>query len=143
MVKVTKSSGFNLIELVITIAIITILGSIAIPSYIEYNRRSYFDDMLPVITPYKDAVVACYTATKKLTGCNGGTHKIPANISKPKDNIASLTVTNGVITLIPVPKYGVVAEDNYVITPTISNKTIVWMPSGGAITKGYLDSDAH
>lgn len=140
MSQIKTSSGFNLIELIVTIAIITILGSIAIPSYMNYNRRAYFDDMMPVITPYKDAIIACYVATKKLTGCNGGTHKIAANITKPKDNITSLSVNNGVITVIPVIKYGVVAEDTYVLTPTISNKTIVWMPSGGAITKGYIDN---
>lgn len=135
-----SSYGFNLIELVITIAIVAILGSIAIPSYINYNRRAYFSEIVQVVIPYKNAVATCYQNSKKLTGCNGGTHKIPTNITTPKDNIASLKVENGVITVIPVKKYGVLAEDTYILTPTLSKKTLVWMPTGGAITKGYVDS---
>ena len=135
-----SSYGFNLIELVITIAIVAILGSIAIPSYINYNRRAYFSDILQVVTPYKVAVTSCYQNTKKLTGCSANAHKIPANITTAKDDIASLKVVNGIITVIPVKKYGVVAEDTYTLTPSVSNKTLVWLPSGGAITKGYVDN---
>jgi type IV pilus assembly protein PilE len=44
-----KSKGFNLIELMVTVAIIGILASIAIPSYRQYIERAKASDALNVL----------------------------------------------------------------------------------------------
>ena len=44
-----KSKGFNLIELMVTVAIISILASIAIPSYRQYIERAKASDALNVL----------------------------------------------------------------------------------------------
>jgi type IV pilus assembly protein PilA len=137
--SVKSAQGFNFIELMITVAIVVILGSIAIPSYFNYQRRVYFDGILQNVQPYKEAVTSCYQRSKKLQGCTAGTHKIPPNIISPKENIASLTVKDGVITVVPVKNNDILSEDNYILTPSLSNKTLIWMPSGGAIDKKYVD----
>ena len=134
-----SSKGFNLIELVIVISVVAILASIAIPSYFNYTRRAYYSELLQALTPYKNAVASCYQDTKKLSGCNGNTHKIPPNITKSKESIGSLKVVNGVITVVPVAYDGVTANDIYIITPSIVDKTVTWMPSGPAVSKGYVD----
>jgi prepilin peptidase dependent protein D len=133
------SKGFNLIELVIVIAVVAILASIAIPSYFNYTRRTYYGDILQTLTPYKNAIASCADKNKKFKACNGGTHKIPANILQPKGSIASLKVIDGVITVVPVAYDGVTTEDVYILTPSRVGQTVTWIPSGPAVSKGYVD----
>lgn len=122
--------GFTLIELVITIVILGILASIAIPAYFNYTRRSYFAEIIQAIAPYKTSVVDCFQQTADLSQCNAGSHKIPAAITTKTGAVASLTVTGGVITVTPVPARGVLETDTYILTPAIVNNNIAWTASG-------------
>jgi len=131
--------GFNLVELIITTTIVIIFAAIAIPSYLDFSRRDYYSGVMNATTPYKVAVEKCYENRKTFKGCNGGTHGIPANIVAPKENVATLTVSDGVIKTIPVKGSGITEKDDYQLTPSIVKENVTWTPSGGAVDKDYTD----
>lgn len=134
---IQSSKGFTLIELMITIAIISILAAVAVPSYQNYTRRAYYSEIVQAATPYKVAVAECYQKLSTLTGCSAGANNIPAAITAAQGNVASLAVANGVITVTPVANHGIVATDTFVLTPTVSGTALTWVASGGGVTNGY------
>ena len=60
MQKITKQKGFNLIELMIVIAIIGILAAVALPQYQSYIARSQITEALNFIAPAKIKVFELY-----------------------------------------------------------------------------------
>ena len=60
-----RHKGFTLIELMIVIAIIAILATIAIPSYQNYTKKAAVSELLQAAAPYKGDIELCvYTSAK-------------------------------------------------------------------------------
>lgn len=133
--------GFTLIELMITIAIIGILATIAIPSYQNYTRKAAYSEVVNQTASYKISVMECYHLTGGLGECNAGKNGIPANISQGTHLINSLNVENGKISIIPNNQKGITSDDTYILTPELPNEThhsVIWQTSGGGVDKGYV-----
>jgi len=61
----SKEQGFTLIELMIVVAIIGILASVALPSYQDYTRRAEMVEALTLSSTFREKVTAYYR--EKLT----------------------------------------------------------------------------
>lgn len=137
--------GFTLIELLVVIAIIGILATIAVPAYQNYSIKSHFTEVISATAPYKLAVDTCYQTLGTLTGCSAGSNGVPTALADSNANsaLASIAVTNGVITATASTNFGLNSQ-TYVLTPTVATgagtggaNLLVWAATGTCSAAGY------
>lgn len=132
--------GFTLLEMLISLVIVGILASVAIPSYLSYTQKAYYAEVVRAAGPAKLAVAACYQSIGTLTGCSGGSNNIPNDIPSGfgVGAVGSITTANGAITVLPISAHGIESTDSYILTPSLSaDGFIIWAASGGGVDKGY------
>lgn len=77
--KSNVKKGFTLVELMIVIAIIAVLATIAIPSYQNHTRKAALSELLQASTPYRGEVELCIYNTGATTNCSAGSNGIQAD----------------------------------------------------------------
>ena len=136
-------AGFTLIELMIVVAIIGILASIAVPQYQNFISKSEFKEVVSLTAgDWKVGVEFCAQEMKDLTACDGvgglntkgvisASGAWEGRLGKLPPDAASIALTNasvsistvdGVITATTTTTgYGEAAGVTYILTPTMTS----------------------
>lgn len=118
--KLHNQLGFTLLELLVVIAVIGVLASLAVPRLQSQIQRARFVEVVNATGPFKIAVEACAQTNNGLAGCNAGANGIPAATAAASGSVASVNVAAGVITATSVAANFSAGATTYILTPALA-----------------------
>ena len=127
MTTTKNQSGFTLIELMIVIAIIGILASVALPAYQTYTKKAKFSEVVLAGSNVKSSVDVCYQTRgdQNLANCSSlaAIGMNATDLNKGAHVTSGAVAANAVITIIGAPS---VDNQTYVLTPAVQGGTLTW-----------------
>jgi type IV pilus assembly protein PilA len=134
-------SGFTLVELMITVAIVGILAAIAVPAYSDYIKRSQVSEALIYMDASKTNVSEAYMTNGLMPATNADAGMLPAAQIQSK-YVNGITITNGTITAtVSINGVGTAGSGStpgagnlLVMTPTPNSAGIIWYCGNTAAT---------
>ncbi|MCK5725674.1 MAG: pilin [Thiotrichaceae bacterium] len=128
---VKNQIGFTLIELMIVVAIIGILASIAIPSYQNYVKKTYVLEGINLSTRAKTAIWDYWS----VTGIFPSNNASAGLLAIQGDAVDSVTIANNTITI----TYNNKVQSNKTIILQVNNTggSLVWDCTAGSLNNKY------
>ncbi len=135
--KLHNQLGFTLLELLVVIAVIGVLASLAVPRLQSQVQRARFVDVINSTAPYKAGVEMCFQRMGGLATCTAGQIDIPANNQLVNGNVGGQVVgAAGVITATGTAASGNGAAQplTYILVPAAAAGGLTWTANTGTCT---------
>lgn len=132
--------GFTLIELMIVVAIIGILASIAIPAYQDYTNRAKVTEAINLMSAAKTGVAEYYDATNRLasTNASAGVASAPSIVG---EYVLNVSVADGIVTA-RMRDGAVPGNGSVTLSPTTRAGSVEWVCYGDVRTR-YLPANCR
>ena len=133
-----SQAGFTLIELMIVVAIIGILSSVAVPAYEHYSNRAMFTEAVLAVSVRRTAIIVAASAGRftSVDDIHEGTHGIPPS-QKGDATSLSMHVHKGEIKITWKKDESVLDKVNYTLKAQNFEPPILWVQGGNCVEKGF------